>query len=123
MDADEVVHLIRVYIACFIIVEAAKFIENVERNTSTLRDADCGRGVVVAVARKCGSTTTSNVYCRDVDDSGKIQLFDPNSTIQSRIQLFNPAFNHSIPHSTIQLADWGAWHERRPSWSLKPKLS
>ncbi|PFX12452.1 hypothetical protein AWC38_SpisGene23591 [Stylophora pistillata] len=34
------------------------------------RDADCGRGVVVAVARKCGSTTTSNVYCRDVDNSG-----------------------------------------------------
>lgn len=29
-----------------------------------------GRGVVMAISRICGSTTTSNVYCRDVDNNG-----------------------------------------------------
>lgn len=29
-----------------------------------------GRCVVIAVARKCGSTTTSNVFCRKIDSSG-----------------------------------------------------
>ena len=64
-----------------------------------------------------------------------IPLFNPNSTIWSQfnystpmqylipIQSFNPAFNHSILHSAIQLADWVTWHKRWTSWSLKSKLS
>lgn len=55
---------------------------------------DCGRCVVISVARNCDSTTTSNVYCRDVDSHGNgegepFQLMFENRTFWTNEEVTN----------------------------------